>query len=184
MTQGAIHNSQLLVRCKNGDRKAQFEIYRQYSKAMYNTSLRIVKDQAEAEDVLQESFIAAFSTLNKWEKRSTFGAWLKRIVVNKSIDAVQKRKAVLVPLEEAEVNGHSHSTADQYDPKWKMDEIMAAVDMLPDGYRIVFSLYLLEGYDHAEIGQILGISESGSKTQYHRAKLKIQKILTERSYVR
>jgi len=184
MNRRTINNqAELLARCREGDRKAQFEVYQLYAKAMLNTSLRIIQQQAEAEDVLQEAFIAAFSTMDKWEGRSTFGAWLKRIVVNKSIDALQKRKVRLVSMDEADMNGHDSDHDDDYSPKWNIEEIMAAVESLPNGYRIVFSLYLLEGYDHAEIAQILGISESGSKTQFHRAKRKIRKILTEKSYV-
>jgi RNA polymerase sigma-70 factor (ECF subfamily) len=180
-----IHE-RLIDRCRAGDRQAQFDVYKQYSKAMLNTAQRIVGNIGEAEDVLQDAFLDAFTKIDLFRGESTFGAWLKRIVVNKSINMVNKRKMQLVDMENADLNGYGNSeTQPELEKSMPLtvENVMKALDNLPDGYRIVFSLYCLEGYDHKEIGAILGISESGSKTQYLRAKKKLQDILTEKSYV-
>ncbi|MEM0998327.1 MAG: RNA polymerase sigma factor [Bacteroidota bacterium] len=178
------HHEQLISGLRNRNRDAQFEIYHLYNVAMFNTSLRIVKDRAEAEDVLQEAFLAAFTKIDHYKGDSTFGAWLKRIVVNKSINAIQKRKATLVSVDEHPLEDvGEREAADPNSPLWNVEQIMQAVDQLPDGYRIVFSLYLLEGYDHREIAQILNITEGGSKSQYNRAKKKLREILTAQYHV-
>lgn len=180
------HHSNLVLRLRENDRQAQFEIYRLYNVAMYNTALRIVQDTAEAEDVLQEAFLAAFTKIGLYKGDATFGAWLKRIVVNKSINAVNKRKASLISMDEVSSEGLPEPADEQASDDhvvWNVDQIARAINDLPDGYRIVFSLYLLEGYDHREIASILGISEGGSKSQYNRAKKKLREILTAQSYV-
>jgi RNA polymerase sigma-70 factor (ECF subfamily) len=178
------HHENLVNGLRQQNRDAQFEIYKLYNVAMFNTALRIVKSQAEAEDVLQEAFLAAFTKIDHYKGDSTFGAWLKRIVVNKSINALQRQKASLVSLDELPYEkAGQQAPEDDYTILWNVDQIMKAVSELPDGYRIVFSLYLLEGYDHREIAQILDISEGGSKSQFNRAKKKLRDILTTQSYV-
>ena len=139
---------------------------------MYNTALRIVNDEAEAADVLQEAFIDAFSRLDSFRQESTFGLWLKQIVVNKSISALRKRKVEIQPLEDGyEPIDEDESRAD--DIELQVASIKRAIGQLPDGYRIVLSLYLLEGYDHEEIAHILRISEGTSRSQYLRGKRKL-----------
>lgn len=178
------HHENLVNGLRKQSRDAQFEIYKLYNVAMFNTALRIVKDRAEAEDVLQEAFLAAFTKIDHYKGDSTFGAWLKRIVVNKSINALQRQKASLVSLDELPLETPGQQAPeDDYTILWNVDQIMNAVNELPTGYRIVFSLYLLEGYDHREIAQILNISEGGSKSQFNRAKKKLRDILTAQSYV-
>lgn len=164
----------LVERCRTGDRKAQYELYRLYSRAMYNICLRILNHVGEAEDVLQESFLYAYNNLGHLRADVTFGVWLKRIVVTRSINALKKRKLQLVEdLPESEDVAYEEQGADPYD----VQRVMAAMQQLPDGYRIVLSLYLLEGYDHGEIAGILGIAEGTSKSQYNRAKAKLKTIL-------
>ena len=169
-------NAPLVERCRLGDRRAQAEIYKRYSKAMFNASLRITGDYAEAEDVLQESFLSAFRELHSYKGDSSFGSWLKRIVINKSINCLRNRRLQLVPL--AEQHDSAASDADDFGPDmqemgWRADVVRRCVQELPDGYRVVLSLYLLEGYDHAEIAGILNITESTSKSQYSRARKKL-----------
>lgn len=176
-------HANLISRLREQDRAAQFEIYQLYAKAMFNTALRMLQDRAEAEDVLQESFLAAFTKIDRYNVKATFGAWLKRIVINKSINALQRRKASLIPLDEAPLDSLATESSQDNAPVWNIDQINRAIDQLPDGYRVVFSLYLIEGYDHREIAQILGISEGGSKSQYNRAKKKLREILNVQSYV-
>jgi RNA polymerase sigma-70 factor (ECF subfamily) len=143
---------------------------------MYNTSLRIVNNTADAEDVLQESFLDAFRSLHDFHYRSTFGAWLKKIVINKSINILRKRRNDLVDMESTELQAVTEEeTANEEDIQYKVEEVKKMITRLPDGYRTVLSLYLLEGYDHEEIAQILNISHNTVRTQYVRAK---QKLLT------
>jgi len=165
----------LLDGCKNGDQRAQFQIYKLYYKAMYNTSLRIVNNTMEAEDVMQESFLSAFEKIDTYSGTVSFGAWLKKIVINRSLDALSKRKAVFEDIEShigiqdesSDVMGR-HEEVDV-----RVEEVKEAINRLPDGYRIILSLYLLEGYDHDEIAEILAISSSTSRSQLSRAKQKL-----------
>lgn len=172
----------LVAGLRRHDRGAQFEAYKLYSKAMFNTACRMMQNEQDAEDVLQEAFLAAFTKIDQFGGESTFGAWLKRIVVNRSINALNLKKASLVPLEESHLN---HVSQESDDPTlvWNVDQVHRAVERLADGYRVVFCLYLMEGYDHAEIAQILGITEGGSKSQFNRAKQKVRELLTAQSYV-
>jgi RNA polymerase sigma-70 factor (ECF subfamily) len=133
--------------------------------------------QEEAEDMLQESFSYAFSRLGSFRFESSFGAWLKRIVVNTCINHLKKRRVDLVYTEHHNDPAPDNDFVDYEEIKFKVDRVTEAVEKLPDGYRIVFSLYLLEGYDHKEIAEILEITESTSKSQFLRAKQKIKEIL-------
>lgn len=159
-----------------GSRAAQFELYKLYAKAMYNVSLRILNYEEEAEDVLQESFLDAFTRIVDFRQETTFGLWLKQIVINKSINYLRKRKMEFVSTDEI-TEVPDDVSFDHYDNQLKADEVRQAITQLPDGYRVVLSLYLLEGYDHEEISHILKISENTSRTQYMRAKKKLKSIL-------
>jgi RNA polymerase sigma-70 factor (ECF subfamily) len=143
----------------------------------------MMNNREEAEDLLQESFSDAFHNLPSFRYESTFGAWLKRITVNKCINALKKRKAVLVPVENLPEPSGSDD-ADEEMPPLTVNHIQQALEQLPEGYRVVFSLYLLEGYDHTEISQIMGISEATSKSQYSRARQRIKEILINHQYGR
>ncbi len=166
----------LVEACKRGDRKAQYELYRLYSKSMFNVCMRILNHMGEAEDVLQEAFLDAFQKIHDFRQTSTFGAWLKQIVVNRAINQLRQRKVQWVEVEEAEYVGEEALLQDETD--WEVERVRAAIQRLPDGFRTVLSLYLLEGYDHEEIAEVLGISESTSRTQYMRAKRKLVEILS------
>ena len=145
---------------------------------MLNTACRIMGNREEAEDMLQEAFTDCFRKIGTYRTDSTFGAWLKTIVINRCITRLRKREAELVYVED--YSRHEMQQEEPQEAVWPAPQVIAkAVDMLQEGYRVVFSLYLLEGYDHTEISQILGISESTSKTQYLRAKEKLKKILSE-----
>lgn len=174
---------ELVERCKLGDSSSYKTIYLKYAKAMYNTSLRIVNNTADAEDVLQEAFVDAFRSLNDFHYHSTFGAWLKRIVINKSINILRKKKMQLVELDST--NAHvltEDEKLDEQDLQLKVDQVKTAIQKLADGYRTVISLYLLEGYDQEEISEILGISHNTVRTQYIRAKQKLLLILKQGEY--
>jgi len=170
-----LPHTELVERCKQGDPQSFRKLYELYNKAMFNTSFRILNDRAEAEDVLQESFIDAFKNIAQFENRSSFGSWLKQIVVNKSINVIRKRKMDIVDIEKTQVGElpEELSTVDEREIQWKVQEVRKAIQELPDGYRAVLTLYLLEGYDHEEISQILNVKESTARTQYIRAKQKL-----------
>ena len=168
----------LVVECKQGSKKACYELYKLYSKAMLNVAFRIVGNIAEAEDVLQEAFLDAFSKLKDFRQDTTFGLWLKQIVVNRSINMLRKRKLELIEMEGDQLeNIPDEEFEDDEEIKYQAARIKEAMNELPEGYRLVISLYLLEGYDHEEIGQVLNISENTSRTQFLRAKRKLVEIL-------
>ncbi len=148
---------------------------------MFNICFRIVGDQEMAEDVLQEAFVSAFQSLKNFQGKSSFGAWLKRIVVNKAISYLRKNQLEMVMMDD-NVDVKDDDGMDEEDLVLKIESIRSAIQKLPNGFRVVFSLYLLEGYDHKEIAEILKISVSTSKTQYNRAKKKLKEILREEIY--
>lgn len=175
-----IVQDELVERCKRGDPASYEALYQRYAKAMYNTSLRIVNNSGDAEDVLQEAFLDAFRSLNDFHYRSTFGAWLKRIVINKSINTLRKRRMHLIEIDETAADAiPDDDKPDEQELYYKVAEVKKGIQQLPDGYRAVLSLYLLEGYDHEEISGILGISHNTVRTQYIRAKQKLVNILKQ-----
>lgn len=165
----------LIEECRKGSSRAQFLLYNQYSKAMYNIAYRMLNNREDAEDMLQETFVDCFRNLNSFRFESTFGAWLKRILINKCINHLQKKKIDLMLTDELPNKAYEEDDETVYD----ISGIIKGIEMLPDGYRVILTLYLLEGYDHTEISQILGISESTSKSQYSRAKEKLRSQLSK-----
>lgn len=165
----------LIERCREGHREAQFELYRLYSRAMYNTALRMVRHPHDAEDVLQSIFIEVFSKLESFRYESSIGAWIKRITINKCINFLKSRRLTFTELTAGIDKADNEEQGPE--PVYSVDKINRAIAELPDGYRVVFSLYALEGYDHEEIGQILGVTEATSKSQYSRAKSKLRDML-------
>lgn len=171
-----IHR-ELIERSKQGNRKAQKQLYGLYSKAMYNICIRYMNNMAEAEDMLQEAFTEAFLKLHTFRHESAFGAWLKRIVVHKCINEIKRRKAELVYTDKLHDNQIEEESVNEDEINYEVSRVYEAIQKLPDGYRVSISLYLLEGYDHAEIAEILNVSESTSKSQYMRAKRKVIELL-------
>ncbi|MBW4888641.1 RNA polymerase sigma factor [Mucilaginibacter sp. HMF5004] len=173
----------LVVECKQGSKKAHYELYKLYSKAMLNTAFRIVNNLDEAQDVLQEAFLDAFARINDFRQETTFGLWLKQIVVHRSINLLRKRKMELVSIDDEQIEIADEDYDDGEETTYKVEQIKAAIKLLPEGYRIVLSLYLLEGYDHEEIGEILNINQNTSRTQFLRAKRKLIEILKQKGIV-
>ena len=169
----------VIEQCKRNDRKAQLTLYNKYCDGMFAVAMRFVKDTMEAEDVVQEAFIKAFSKLHQFKGEVTFGAWLKRIVVNKCIDTLKSKKQQLTELDEV----HLKVVDDNYEDEWLVDdaitlkEVKEAINGLPDKYKYVVMLHLIEGYDHQEIAQILKITEVASRTQLSRGKTKLKEQL-------
>jgi RNA polymerase sigma factor (sigma-70 family) len=172
---------QLLLQCKSSNQRAQLEVYKRYNKAMYNTAIRIVKDSFKAEDIMQESFLTAFTKLNTLQDITLFGAWLKRIVVNNSIAHYNKTSkqnevpldAVLYKIEDdngIEENNHTNE---------KVKQIMDVMKTLKPNYSLSLSLHLIEGYDYEEICDIMDISYANCRTLISRAKESLRKKLVE-----
>ena len=168
--------NELVGLCLKGDRRAQQQLYQAYSKAMYNICLRMMNDPWEAEDVLQISFVDVFTKMHSFKGNSTIGAWIKRIVINNCINQLRKRKLFFTEMDGELGNIAEEESANEV-PAYTVENVKRCMTKLPDGFRMVLSLYLLEGYDHKEIAEILDITESTSKSQYHRAKNKLKELL-------
>lgn len=175
-TKADIHKN-IIEACKKGNETARYQLYQLYAKAMFNVCYRMMNNREEAEDMLQEAFTLAFLKLDSFRYESSFGSWIKRIVVNTCINAINKRKVDLMYCEEIYDGDLAEEEAVQ--PEFTVKSVSRAMEKLPEGSRMVFSLYLLEGYDHGEIAQILSISESTSKSQFMRAKRRVAELLRE-----
>ena len=175
-----LHQS-IIDQCKQNDAKAQIQLYNLYCKGMFIVSLRYVKDTYVAEDLMQEAFIKAFKNIDTYKNEVAFGAWLKRIVINQSIDYLKKKK-----LEWVSINEQVTTIIDDED--WaiedtiSVDAIVEKINSLKEKYRLVLTLYLLEGYDHQEIAQVLNITENTSRTHLLRGKKLLKEQLKMTSY--
>ncbi|MCK5400267.1 MAG: RNA polymerase sigma factor, partial [Flavobacteriaceae bacterium] len=151
----------IVEKCKQNDRKAQLKLYNQYCDGMFVVAKRFVKDTLEAEDIVQESFIKAFAKLHQYKAEVTFGAWLKRIVINKSIDLLKSKKQHMLELDEVHLKVVDSGYEDEWlvDDAITLDEVKDAISKLPDKYRYVVMMFLVEGYDHQEIAEVLNITE-------------------------
>jgi RNA polymerase sigma factor (sigma-70 family) len=178
-TRHTIMHKDLLEACKKNDTRAQMKIYQLYYKPMYHVSLRILGDTMEAEDVMQEAFLVAFRNIRSMDVNVSFGGWLKRIVINRSLDALRKRKpeVELVAEYPDEIPVEQNYASDELTTEEKVDRIRRALDRLPEKYRVILSLNLFEGYDHDEIGQILGVTASTSRAQLSRGKQKLLQLM-------
>jgi RNA polymerase sigma factor (sigma-70 family) len=178
-TVNRIMHHELLESCKKGNTEAQMKVYRLYFRPMYHVSLRILGDRMEAEDVMQEAFLTAFQNLGTVDLNTSFGGWLKRIVVNRSLDALRKRKdqVDLVADIPDEIIPEPDWQNEEETVEEKVRKVKRAMQLLPEKYRMVLNLSLFEGYDHDEIGQILGVPASTSRAQLSRGKQKLLQIM-------
>ena len=178
MSQHIEHTDTLVQLCLEGNQSAQMEIYNRYYKAMYNAALRIVKDTAEAEDIMQESFLSAFTKLHTFKGEVAFGAWLKRIVVNNSIYQYrkkQKKNEVSIENVMYKVEDNNGIVSDHVFSERKAQKVMETMKQLKDNYRISLTLHLIEGYDYEEISEIMNISYANCRTTISRAKESLRK---------
>ncbi|WP_350292307.1 RNA polymerase sigma factor [uncultured Croceitalea sp.] len=172
---------ELVEQCKLNDRMAQMKLYKQYCDGMFCVAMRFLKNSDDAEDVLQESFIKAFQRIHQFKGEVTFGAWLKRIVVNGSIDFLKSKHQKTIELDES----YMHIADDE---NWdvsegvNVEEVKKRIEELPEKYKYVVQLFLVEGYDHKEISEILGISETASRTRLLRGKNYLKESLSELKY--
>jgi RNA polymerase sigma factor (sigma-70 family) len=172
-------NNKLVEKARQGNQQAMHRLYRMYLPAMYNTCIRIVANKSDAEDIIQESFVSAFSGIKGFRGESAFGTWLKRIVINKSLNHMRGKKFSFVDYENIQIEDEDPEDDDL--PDIPMEVIHEGIKSLPEKARLVFNLYLIEGYTHREIAGMLGISGSTSKSQYARAKSLLKNILVKKT---
>ncbi len=172
-----ISADSLVQQCIKGNTTAYRLLYNRYSQAMFNTALRIVNNTADAEDILQDSFIDAFQQLEKFEGRSTFGTSIKQIVIYKSIGYLKKKRVFLEDIDDYTGSLADENTTGDEQIRYTVDSIKEAFRQLPDGYRTVLSLYLFENHKQEEIAKMLNISHATVRTQYMRAKNKLLTVL-------
>jgi len=171
-----LHITNLIERCKKSDKNAQLDIYKAYYKAMYNSAYRILKDSFEAEDIMQEAFLTVFTKMDTYKGEVTFGAWLKRIVINKSLTQLKKNnrynevKMEVIPNDDVEEETIDYSGL-------KAKNVLACLQSLKENYRLVLTLHLIEGYDYEEIAQILDYTNENVRTTVSRAKKKLKQVL-------
>lgn len=174
---------ELIVGCQKDKRKAQKELYDRYAPVLLGVCMRYAKDSSEAEDVLQEGFIKIFDKIKLFNGQGSFEGWMRKLMVNTAISNYRKnlKRYYKADIDEPQVQG---MTSEKSNLEFTKDELMQVINSLPDGYRMVFNLYAIEGYKHKEIGELLEIDETTSKSQYSRAKKQIQKKLTEFSKIK
>ncbi len=176
-----MFQSDIIEKCKANDRKAQLSLYKKYSEGMFKVAIRFLKNADDAEDVVQESFIKAFQKMHQFNGDVTFGAWLKRIVINKSIDFLKSKQQKLEAIDERYM--HIEENNDwTIDHAITVDEVKTAIAQLPDNYRYVVMMFLMEGFDHKEISQVLGLTESTCRTRLLRGKGLLQQLLKDKRY--
>lgn len=168
----------IIDRCRKGDRQAQFQLYKLYYKPMFNVSLRMVGEEMEAEDIMQEAFLSAFKNINSYEGKVSFGAWLKKIVINRSLDHLKKKKILFEEINEKMNIAEGPEFMEMEESS--LENIKRAMNDLPEKYRIVLSLFLIEGYSHEEVSEMLDISNVASRTQFFRAKQKLKELLKQK----
>lgn len=174
---------ELILECKKNNRKAQKELYDKYAPVLLGVCLRYAKDSSEAEDVLQEGFIKIFDKIDLYNNKGAFEGWLRRLMVNTAISNYRKnlKRYYSLDINEPVIQNIS---SEWIKSDYTQDELMQVIRKLPEGYRMVFNLYAIEGYKHKEIGELLGIDETTSKSQYSRAKKRIQLELIELSKIK
>jgi RNA polymerase sigma-70 factor (ECF subfamily) len=175
------HTGKIIEKCMDGDIQAQFILYKKYSRAMYNIAIRILNNKMDAEDILQESFITAFTRLGELNSERALGSWLKRIVINNCISYMRKDRMIFEDIEEYSL-GNDEDT-DMIDSTTDPVIVHRAIKELPAGCRAVLVLHSLEGYKHREIAEMLDITISTSKTQYRRALGLLNEKLKHKIYV-
>ncbi|MFL9485045.1 RNA polymerase sigma factor [Chitinophagaceae bacterium LWZ2-11] len=163
----------MIDKCKRGESSGFTGLYNLHAKEVYNSIYRIINHTAEAEDILQESFLAAFQAIGGFENTGGFRAWVKRVAINKSIDRLRKKKIKFVELEPTRVSAPEEDPIDEETFAFEVEKVRKAIDELPEGDKLIVQLYLFENIPQMEIAQMLGITNNAVRTQYHRAKQKV-----------
>lgn len=171
----------LIEQCKKGNQKAQLQIYNLYCEAMFFITCRYIKNEEEAKDVMQEGFLKAFLKINTTTKDTNFGAWLKKIIINQCVDVLRKKKLETTSLDDLSVEFVDEDDW-SFDASITKEEIIKAIEQLPQKHQLVISLYLIEGYNHSEIAEIMQIPVKTSRTYLRRGKLQLQELLKEKRH--
>ncbi|WP_046755574.1 RNA polymerase sigma factor [Kordia jejudonensis] len=177
-----MSQTELIEQCKNNDRKAQLHLYRQYCEGMFIVANRFLKHTQDAEDAMQEAFINAFQKIDQYTAQVSFGAWLKKIVIHKSLDKLRAKQHNYIAIDETQLEVVADENSWETHDATTVEEVKNEIEKLPEKYRIVVILFLLEGYDHEEISEILNISSSASRTQLSRGKKKLQQALEKKHH--
>ena len=172
-------SEQLIADCKSGDHRAQLKLYNQYAQAMFNTARTVLNNDADAEECMQEAFLRAFKSLHQYRAEASFGAWLKRITIN---ECLRRQRRVRLEFESISSNLKHEEEEPDRDFPFSISQVKQAMSKLPVGYKVVLQLYLIEGYDHEEIAQILDMKSATSRSQYLRGKKKLAEILKSSDY--
>jgi RNA polymerase sigma-70 factor (ECF subfamily) len=163
---------------------AQMKLYDLYNRAVYGTIIRLIKDPMETEDLMQDTFLSAFDNVKNFRSESSFGTWIKRIAINKSLNSLRKKSPDYLDIPEERIPDTNNKEIDEQTSRFTLDEIKQEINRLPEGYRVVINLYLIEGMDHDEISDILNIKSVTSRSQYLRAKKKLAENLMENYHER
>jgi RNA polymerase sigma-70 factor (ECF subfamily) len=169
----------LLEACKKGNRIAQMQVYDTYSRAMFTVACRYLNNEEDAKDAIQEGFLKAFTNIENYKPKATFGAWLKRIIINQCLDVLKKKQLKFNDLEVSELKIVNEEDWN-FDSRITKQEILYAIERLNEKHKLVVKLYLIEGCDHKEISEILDIPIKTSRTHLRRGKLKLQVLLKEK----
>lgn len=174
---------ELIKACKKQDRDAQKELYQRYKTVLYMVSLKYCRNSLEAEDILHDTFISIFNNIKSYSNKGSFEGWMKRIVINKSIDKYNKNKLVTNKTLESSLSNDLTNVEVSEKITISLDTLLEFIQQLPDQYRLVFNLYQLDGFSHKEIAKMLSISESTSKSNYHRAKISLKEKIEKHNYL-
>ena len=179
-----MHQVKLIEECKSNNKRAQIALYRKYNQAMYNIAMRLLKNADNADDAIQESFLSAFKNIHQFKGEVTFGAWLKKIVIHKCLNHLKKKELDVISLDESYGYDIEKEEADNwgFDSLIVLEDVKKSIDKLSDKYKFVVMLYLIEGYDHEEISEVLDISIVASRTQLMRGKIKLRQLLKRQGY--
>jgi len=177
--QSFVEESELIIACKKQDRRAQQMLYEQFSPAMFGLLKRYMRTREDAEDVLVEAFFKVLTNIEQYQSKGPFGGWVRRIVINEALMALRKKHNFNLTVE---IEHHDVPAAPKVVDRLAANDILQLLDQLPTGYRTVFNLYVIEGYKHREIAELLGISINTSKSQLILAKKKMQSLLARRAH--
>lgn len=175
-------DDELIDKCLQGDQRAQKALFEKYSRKMMSVCMRYAPDREQAEDVLQDAFVKVFTHLGSFKREGSFEGWIRRTMVNTSLDNLRKKRADLIDADISEAE-YLAGSDQKVVGKMRVEELMKLIHDMPTGYRTVFNMYAIEGYSHKEIADELGVTESTSKTQFRKARTYLMNIIGERDNI-
>ncbi|GAB5538542.1 MAG: RNA polymerase sigma factor [Salibacteraceae bacterium] len=175
-------DQELIEQCLSGSQRAQRALFDKFSRKMMAVCMRYVADRERAEDVLQDGFVKVFLNLKKFRGQGSFEGWIRRTMVNTSLDYLRKKKIDEIDADISEAE-YLAGTNEKVVGKMRVEELMKLIEEMPTGYRTVFNMYAIEGYSHKEIAEELQVTESTSKTQFRKARTYLMNIIGERDNI-